>query len=313
MPVRDLVLLALICLAWAGNFLTSKLALQEFPPLLFTALRLIVLAAALLPFLRWPPAGQWRRLAAVSLCTAVLHFGLSFWSLRLSSTLASPAILMQSYVPMASLLAWRLLGERFHWRTGTAIALSFTGVLVLGLDPSVLERPAALLLMLASAFFLALGSVLMRDLRGFDLVNQQGWTALLGISPLLLWSLASEGDPLPAIRTASWVAWAGVAYAAIIASLLGHGLYFRLLQRHPVAQVTPYLLIAPLLAILLGIVFLGDRVGLRLWLGGVMVLGGVLAIALRNLAKQRRAVRGRGESRPARAGAATSGTGPAGR
>ena len=37
---RDLALVSLVCLAWAGNFLTSKLALLEFPPLLFTALRL---------------------------------------------------------------------------------------------------------------------------------------------------------------------------------------------------------------------------------------------------------------------------------
>jgi len=83
------------------------------------------------------------------------------------------------------------------------------------------------------------------------------------------------------------VAWAGVIYAAIIASLLGHGLYYVLLQRHPVAQITPYLLATPLLATLLGIFFLHDTVGPRLWLGGAMVLGGVLAIGLRNLATAR--------------------------
>ena len=103
MPLRDFFLVLLICLAWAGNFLTSKLALLEFPPLLFTALRLILLAMLLVAFLRLPPKGQWPRLVAVALCNAVLHFGLSFWSLKLSSTLASPAILMQSYVPMATL------------------------------------------------------------------------------------------------------------------------------------------------------------------------------------------------------------------
>lgn len=287
MPIRDLSLVLLICLAWAGNFLTSKLALQEFPPLLFTALRLILLAALLAAFLRPPPKGQWPRLIAVALCNAVLHFGLSFWSLKLSTTLASPAILMQSYVPMATLLAWWLLGERFQWRTGLAITLSFAGVLVLGFDPSVLHNPAALGLMLVSAFFIALGSVLMRDLRGFDLVNQQGWTSIIGIAPLLLWSAASEHDLVASIRHASWVAWFGVGYAAIVASLVGHGLYFRLMQRHPVAQVTPYLLIAPLIATILGIVFLHDRVGPRLWLGGAMVLGGVLVIGLRNLAKSR--------------------------
>jgi O-acetylserine/cysteine efflux transporter len=102
---RDLGLVALICLAWAGNFITSKLALAELPPLLFTALRLGVLAVLLVAFVKRPPAGQWLRLAAVALCNGVLHFGLSFWSLKLSRTIASPAILMQSYVPMATLLA----------------------------------------------------------------------------------------------------------------------------------------------------------------------------------------------------------------
>ena len=89
------------------------------------------------------------------------------------------------------------------------------------------------------------------------------------------------------IASASWVAWLGVVYAALVASLLGHGIYYLLMQRHPVAQVTPYLLAAPLLATILGIVFLHDQVGPRLWIGGAMVLGGVLAIALRNLAMAR--------------------------
>jgi len=154
---RDFLLVVLICLAWAGNFLSSKLALHEFPPLLFTALRLVVLCALLSPFVKRPAEGQWPRLIAVALCNGVLHFGLSFWSLSLSPTLASPAIVMQSYVPMAALLAWWWLGEKFHWRTGAAIALSFGGVLVLGFDPSVLQEPASLLLLLVSALLYARG------------------------------------------------------------------------------------------------------------------------------------------------------------
>ena len=284
---RDLLLVSLIALAWAGNFLTSKLALQEFPPLLFTGLRLCLLALLLAPFLKRPGPGQWPRLAAVALCNGVLHFGLSFWALSLSKTIASPAILMQSYVPMATLLAWWLLGEQFHWRTGAAIALSFLGVLVLGFDPTVLDSPQGLLLMLVSALFLAIGTVLMRNLRGMDAISQQGWTAVIGVLPLLGASALIEPDMGVAISHASWVAWVGVAYAAVIASLLGHGLYYVLLQRHPVAQVTPYLLAAPLLATLMGIYFRHDQVGPRLWLGGAMVLGGVLVIGLRNLARAR--------------------------
>lgn len=279
--MTDALLIVIICLAWAGNFLSSTLALREFTPLLFTALRLVLLATLLAPFMKRPAPGQWPRVVAVSLSNGVLHFGLGFWSMKLSTTLASPAILMQSYVPIAALLAWAMKGERPSALTAGAIGLSFLGVLVLGFDPSVLQSPAALVLMLISAFFLALGTVLMRDLKGMDVFSQQGWTAAIGIVPLLAWSLAVEPAPLTVMRHASLRAWSGVAYAAVIASLVGHGLYYVLVRRHPVAQVTPYLLATPLLATILGIVFMDNAVGPRLWLGGTMVMGGVLAIAAR--------------------------------
>jgi len=287
MPPRDLVLVLLICLAWAGNFLTSAYALREIPPLLFTALRFALLALPLALLLRRPAAGQWPRLIAASLAVGVLHFGLSFIALKLAGDLSSPAIVLQSYVPMTALLGWAVLGERFGWRTGLAIAVSFAGVLVLGFDPLVLDRPLSLLVMLASAFFLAVGTVLMKPLRGLTVWSQQGWMAVLSILPLLALSLWWEPQGLDLVRMAGPLAWSGVAYSAFVSSLLGHGLYYVLVQRHPIAQVTPWLLLVPVLAVALGVLVWGDRPGPRLLLGGAMVLGGVLIIALRALARAR--------------------------
>ncbi|MDR7100785.1 O-acetylserine/cysteine efflux transporter [Lysobacter niabensis] len=287
MPARDIALVLLVCVAWALNFLISALALREIPPFLFTAVRFALLALPLAFFLKRPAPGQWPRLVAVALCVGVVHFGLSFSALKLAGDLSSPAIVMQSYVPMTALLAWWLLGERFAWRTGVAIAVSFAGVLVLGFDPLVLDQPMSLLLMLVSAAFLAIGTVLMKGLRGLDVFSQQGWTAVFSVLPLLAISAAVEPGALAQLPQVSWVAWAGALYAAFVSSLLGHGLYYVLVQRHPVAQVTPWLLLVPVLAVALGIAFWGDRPGPRLWLGGAMVLGGVLIIALRAIAKSR--------------------------
>jgi O-acetylserine/cysteine efflux transporter len=284
---RDLLLVLLICIAWALNFLTSAYALREIPPFLFTAVRLAILALLLGAFVKPPAPGQWPRLIAVALCNGVLHFGLSFWALQLAGNLSSPAIVMQSYVPMAALLAWWWLGERFGWRTGLAIALSFAGVLVLGFDPMVFARPASLLLMLVSALFLAIGTVLMRPLKGLGMVSQQGWTAIIGLLPLLALSALFEPGGFTALREASWIGWGGAVYAALFSSLLGHGLYYALVQRHPIAQVTPWLLLTPVLAVMLGLLFYGDHPGPQLWIGGAMVLGGVLLIALRALARAR--------------------------
>jgi O-acetylserine/cysteine efflux transporter len=281
---REYGLLLLICLAWAGNFITSKLALHEFPPFLFTALRLFLLATLLAAFLKVPDRTIWPRLGIVALFNGVLHFALNFWSIKLSHNIASPAIVMQSYVPMVTLLAWWLLGEKFHWRTGTAIAVSFLGVLVLGLDPDIISDPAPVMIMLVSALCIAIGTIAMRGLN-MGMIEQQGWTAVIGLIPITLLSLLIEGNPMPVIEHASATAWFGVIYAALIASLVGHGLFFHLIKRHPVAQITPYLLIAPLLASILGVWFLNDQVGIRVWIGGALVLSGVLAIALRNLQK----------------------------
>ncbi len=284
---RDLALVLLIVVVWAVNFLTSARGLREIPPLLFTALRFGLLLLPLAFLMRPPASGQWGRLLAVSLCVGVVHFSLSFVALKLAGDLSSPAIVLQSYVPMTTLLAWWWLGEKVGWRTAAAIAISFVGVLVLGFDPHVLERPLALAAMLASAFALAVGTILMKGLRGIDLYSQQGWMAVFSLPPLVLLSLWLEPGALTALPDASVIAWLAAGYAAFASSLLGHGLYYRLVQRHPVARITPWLLLVPVLAIVLGVLFWGDTPGPRVLTGGAMVLAGVLIIALRTLAKAR--------------------------
>ena len=96
-----------------------------------------------------------------------------------------------------------------------------------------------------------------------------------------------EHGQIDALRNASWAAWGGALYAALLSSLFGHGAFYWLVQRHPVSTLTPYLLLTPVLAIGLGIVFWGDQPGPRLYLGGAMVLAGVLIIAVRAKQKAR--------------------------
>ena len=145
----------------------------------------------------------------------------------------------------------------------------------------------ALAVMLVSSLFLAIGTVLMRRLVGLNMVSAQGWTAIIGVAPLVAISLAFEPGSVAALGNASWIGWGGVAYSALFSSLLGHGLYYVLVQRHPVAVVTPWLLLTPVFAVALGIFFWGDQPGPNLWIGGAMVLGGVLLVALRARVKSR--------------------------
>lgn len=286
-PPLHYAFIAAICVAWGGNFLAAAYALKHFPPFLFTALRLAVVLVCLVPFLAPLPRGQRPRIVAICLLNGALHFALNFIALRVAGDISSVAIALQSYVPMSAVIAAVFLRECIGWRTWTGIVVSFGGVLVLGFDPLVLDAPLALALTLAAALAIAIGTTLMRGVRDVGTFELQAWTAVIGIPVLLATSWWLESAQIASILSATVLDWSGVFYSGLVASLVGHGLLYFLVQRHPVSQVMPYLLIAPVIAITLGVLVWGDEPGPRLVIGGAMVLGGVLIISLRALSRQR--------------------------
>ena len=77
------------------------------------------------------------------------------------------------------------------------------------------------------------------------------------------------------------MAWGGVLYTAIGASLIGHAGMYYLLQRYDVSVTVPLTLMAPIFGIMSGVMFWGDTLGVRFWIGGTVALLGVLIIGLR--------------------------------
>jgi len=282
MPPLHLFLLLSICCMWAGNFLVSAWAIQFIEANTYSAVRFLVVLLVALPLLRRPAPGSGWRLLGACWSMGALHFALLFAALGRSTDISSVALLMQIYVPMSTLLAVILLGERIGWRTSAGIGMAFIGVLVMGLDPVILAQLDVVLMVMASAFFLALGTIWMRQIQGVSVLSFQAWNALLSM-PLLAvfaWWLESPIETLTAALHMPWV-WAAVAFSALGSSLIGHGSFYWLVQRHEVSRVIPFLLLVPLLAVLLGVVFWGDRPSPRLILGGSLVLSGVLWITLR--------------------------------
>lgn len=291
MPLAHLAALFAICVIWAGNFIAAATAVRSLEPVTFTVLRFALVLVLAAPFLRLPRRGQWLNLLTACWCMGALHFGLVFVALARSADISSVAILMQVYVPISTLLAVALLGERIGWRSSAAIALAFAGVLVVGLDPLVLAQLDVLGLVLASAFFLALGTIFMRRVQGVGLFSFQAWNALLSIGPLALLAAWMESplDRIPAVPLED-PAWLGLAYSAIGASIVGHGTFYWLVQRHEINRVTPYLLLVPVLAVVMGMLVWGDRPGPRLVIGGLLVIAGVLWVTLRARWRGRRTV-----------------------
>jgi O-acetylserine/cysteine efflux transporter len=278
---RDLFLLIGITFIWGFNVITSKVGLDEIPPILFTFLRFAIVAIVLIPVLRIQP-GQMSALVVAGLLSGALHFALNFAALRRATSVSSVAIAGQLGVPFATLLSVALLGETVRWRRWTGIALSFAGIAIMGFDPQIGDRWESLALVIASAFLGALGLIAVKKLRGFSPLELLAWTVWVSLPVLLLASLrVEEPDFAQLASDVTWKGWASLAFAAFGASLVAHTGYFHLVQRYPVTSVAPLTTLSPVFTVFFSVVLLGDQLTGRIVIGGTCTLIGVLIITMR--------------------------------
>lgn len=276
----DLWFLVLICLIWGFNFIAIKVGLREFPPILFAFLRFAALALVLAPVLRLHRSQMGPLIIAAVLCGA-LNFGLLFYGMARTDNVAAVAIASQLGMPFTTLLSIALLGEVVRWRRWLGIALSFVGVMILGLDPGVMRQGVALVLVIASAFVGALGTISIKRVHGVRPIELQAWFAMASWPTLLLLTLWLEHGQLQAIRQASATAWLAMCYVAFLSSLVAHTGYYHLIQRYPVSSVTPLTVLSPFFSVIFSVTLLGTQVTPRLLIGGAVTLAGVLIIAVR--------------------------------
>ncbi len=280
MRSQHLAFMLLVNVVWGLATVATKVALGQLPPVMATAMRFSLIGLVLLPVLRWQP-GRMRHILAVAVSAGGVQLGLFYAGLSYSSGVASTAILGQLGVPFSTILSIFLLGETVRWRRWGGIILAFSGTMVLGFDPRVLDHPLGAGLVLAATFVGASSSILMRKLQGVGVFQLQAWIAVISAPILIPVTLIFETGQWAAIQAADNFTLACIAYTALASSLVGHGGMYFMLQRYPVSLVMPLTLLAPFLTVVFGILFLGEALTTRLVLGGAITFIGVLIITLR--------------------------------
>lgn len=280
MTPRHLLFMIAICVVWGFTFVAGKAGVNEFPPIFFTGLRFVLLAAVLAPFLK-VEKGQMANIALVSVALGSVHFALFYTGLSLSENVSIVAVAVQLGVPFATLLSVFFLGERIGiWRS-LGIGLAFSGVMIIGFDPAALDDLDGLVLVLLAAFVAAIGTVVMRRMKNVGVFQLQAWVAMLSWPVLFALSAVGESGQMAALQAASWQGWGGVIYTALGASLFGHAGMFYLLQRYEVSQTAPLTLLAPVFGMIFGITVWGDALTLRIGVGALITLFGIFIIAIR--------------------------------
>ncbi len=112
-----------------------------------------------------------------------------------------------------------------------------------------------------------------------------GWISFLAVPIVGLASLLLESDQLTAITHASWRGWFGILYSAICSSIVAYSLWYGLLKKYNVNLIMPYSLLTPVLAVIMGVLVLGDSMNLFKLTGALLVILGtaISVINLRNL------------------------------
>lgn len=285
-PVGHVALILLVQLVWGANFVVSKSAIENIPPLMFIAARFFFIWLLLLPFMRWHP-GQMLNVMAIAFLAGAGHFAFMIIALAGAEDVAPVAIGIQLGPPISTILSVVLLGERLGpWRL-SAIAISFGGVVLMGFDPVVFQYLPALLMTVAAAFSMALAQIFMRRVKGVPVYDMQGWIGLATWPALLALSLAVEPEPVARLLGADLADWGAIAFTVLAVSLIGHAGFYWILQRHEITRVAPFTLLAPVIGAALGIAMLGDVVTWRIVAGGALTLSGVLIITLREGRRKR--------------------------
>ncbi|HLS85183.1 MAG TPA: DMT family transporter [Burkholderiales bacterium] len=286
LPRRLWWVLAGLTLAWGFNWTAMKVALSDVPPWTFRSLCLGLGSGILFAVLRAGghslsvPRDQWGRLALLA------FFNITCWNLLVafgllfipSSRAAILAYLMPAWAIPLSIV---VLGERFTGRRLAGLALGMVGlVLLLGEGVRSLgSAPVGSLLVVGASLSWALGTVLQKR---FPMRMAPGpytaWIMLLGGVPVFAGALIF--DDLGTLgRAGLWPALA-IAYNVLVAFAWAHWAWIKLATSVPVGVFSLSMLIVPVVGVISGMVFLGERPRWTEYAALALVLGSLVATAL---------------------------------
>lgn len=282
MGKREAPLALIITVIWGVQFVITDAALKTVPPLLFATLRFALVAIPAVFFVR-RPAVSWRVIAAVGLTSSAGQFALQYLSLQAGMPPGLLSLVVQVQAIFTVILAAVFLRERPSWGQVLGVLIGMAGIAVISAGYGAQAPPLPLILAIAGAFCWAAGNTITRSARvesGFSLV---AWSALAAPLPLLVTSLAAEG-PATDWRALSGLSAGpvlGLLFVAYLSSIVGYGLWSRLLARYQAASVAPYSLLVPVVGIATAWLALGERPRPTEYVGAVIMLAGVLLATTR--------------------------------
>jgi len=285
-PASSLVQIAVLTLVWGCNWPVLKLGVTELPPLTFRASTLLFAALGLLAVSKWSgqsiciPRAWWGRVLILAILNIAAWNGLILFGVQQMQAGRS-AILAYTMPLWSVLFSLVLLHEPLSKRKVVGLLLGMAGMIVLLGDDlrNVQRSPVGAMFILAAAISWAFGTVLLRrweppipqnTLTGWMMII--GWIPIAGCVPLL------DAHPLESLVHASATVWFAIVYNIFLAGTLAHWAWFKMARTLPVAVSSMSSLPVPVVGVLSGMLFLGERPGASEFIALALVLASLVAV-----------------------------------
>jgi drug/metabolite transporter (DMT)-like permease len=276
--VRGWLLFAAVSVVWGVPYFFIKVAVEAGVPPAFVAWSRVALAASVVVPLAWRRGAlrglrsRWLAVAAYTACEVAVPFWLiAAGEDRVSSSLA--AILIASMPLMVALLAvWLSPEDRPTGLRLVGLMIGFGGVVaLLGVD--VAGRPGELLgagLILVATIAYAAGTIIVkRGLADLDPLGPIAASLALATLALLPAVLVT-----PPARLPPGAALGALAVLGFVCTALGLVLFFQLIVEAGPSRASVITYVNPLVAVVLGMLILDERLGAMSVVGLVAILGG---------------------------------------
>lgn len=273
-----------LCFVWGSTWLAIKVGLGSLPPLFFAGIRFVIAWGLLLTYalamkMEFPrDKTSWRVMLFLGLTQITLPYALVFWGEQyVTSGLAAVlfatvpffvAFFAHFIIPDERMTAWKLSG----------ILVSFIGIIMI-FSRELMVADNSLwggIALIAGAGSAGCANVVGKKYSQFinpivNVVVQTGVGALL----LMVGGVLFERQLSPNFSQISILM---VLYLAVVGSAFAFVALYWLFTRMDVTRVSLFSFITPIVAVVLGWLVLGEKVGLNVVLGGTLILVGVVLV-----------------------------------
>ncbi|MDB5439200.1 MAG: hypothetical protein JWM33_1627 [Caulobacteraceae bacterium] len=282
----DWIVLATLVIVWGSAFAGLKIAVAHIHPLWNTAFRIwigvatlavvIVLERRVLPPFTDP---AWRFYAVTGLIGMSVPFAMFAYAAQHIPSAVNSMCNGASPIFTAALAHVFVAGDRLTFRKAAGVGLGFLGLVVLvapKLSGGMSLEAMGLITALAGAALYSFANVLIK--RSPTVAPSVGalmmclWGGVFAIPTALVLAPPPTMPPLDSLLAVT-------ALGVFVTALASIG-YVHLIQRRGPLVMSMAIYVAPLWAVLLGVVLMGERPGLSAFLALGLILGGVALASL---------------------------------